>query len=87
MQQFDIDLALMRAFAEAASPLINDEDDKRYLIGFLFGLGAAEEVGQFDPWPEPSVGTLVFLQDPFLEGAFDGRAGSPHRLASCALRR
>ena len=59
-----------------------DPDHKRYLDGFRFGLEAASEVGEFEPWPE--VFAAIALDDPLIVGMFDGRAGNPQNVIRLA---
>lgn len=59
-----------------------DPDHKRYLAGFRFGVEAAGEVGEFEPWPQQFAG--IVLDDPYLVGMFDGRAGNINNLVGLA---
>lgn len=79
MTRFEWRLAFNRVLANVHS---TNPETERYLDGYRFGLGAAEEVGQFEPSPEfpPPL-----LDDLFLMGAFDGRSGLSLPLL-CRLR-
>lgn len=85
MTEFKIQVALLRALVEASFSQIEGDDGKRYLAGFLFGLGAAEEVSQFDPWPAEV--PAILWEDLFLRGSFDGRAGNTREWLKAKFRR
>ena len=83
MDDFALNLGLLRALAQATLATVKEDDRKRYISGFMVGLEAAEEVGYFDPPPTPKL--PPGLNDPFLLGAFDGRVGDGFAMISRAL--
>jgi hypothetical protein len=74
-------VTVMRAIADSA---VGRLEGDRYLNGYLFGLGVAEECGRFEPWPDSAPD--IIYQDAFLAGIYDGRAGDASKLLLAVMR-